>query len=88
MDKNEFMEGIHILQDNYHQKFTVSQLRLFYDELKDMPKDRYLSNIKDFIKKNSYLPTISQIRNATPKQYCNYEQRDYSNFDFNQFYAN
>ena len=88
MDKVEFMEGIHILQDNYNRKLTGTQLELFYENLKDMNKDRYISNIKEYIKTNSFMPTISQIRNEQGKQYTNYEQRNYSNLDFSKFYAN
>lgn len=88
MNKVEFMQGIHILQDNYNRKLTGTQLKLFYENLKDMNKDKYISNIKEYIKTNSFMPTISQIRNEQRKQFANYEQRDYSNLDFNKFYAN
>lgn len=88
MNKVEFMEGIHILQDNYNRKLTGTQLKLFYENLKDMNKDKYISNIKEHIKTNSFMPTISQIRNEQRKQFANYEQRDYSNLDFSKFYAN
>ena len=88
MNKVEFMEGIHILQDNYNRKLTGTQLKLFYENLKDMEKDKYISNIKEHIKTNSFMPTIFQIRNEQRKQFANYEQRDYSNLDFSKFYAN
>lgn len=88
MNKVEFMEGIHILQDNYNRKLTGTQLKLFYENLKDMEKDKYISNIKEHIKTNSFMPTISQIRNEQRKQFANYEQRNYSNLDFSKFYAN
>lgn len=87
LTKNEFMEGIHILQDNYNRKMTGTQLKLFYENLKDMNMDTFISNINQCIKTNSYMPTIAQIRNEPRKQFSNYEQRDYSNIDFNQFYA-
>lgn len=88
LTKNEFMEGIHILQDNYNRKMTGTQLKLFYENLKDMNKDKFISNINEYIKTNSYMPTIAQIRNEPRKQFLNYEQRDYLNIDFSQFYAN
>ncbi len=88
MNKVEFMQGIHILQDNYNRKLTGTQLKLFYENLKDMDKSIYISNIKEYIKTNSFMPTISQIRNEQRKQFANYEQRDYSNLDFSKFYAN
>lgn len=88
MNKIEFMEGVHILQDNYNRTLSETQLKLFYENLKDMSKDKYISNIKEHIKTNAFMPTISQIRNETSKQFVNYEQRNYSNLDFNKFYAN
>ncbi len=88
MNKIEFMEGVHILQDNYNRTLSETQLKLFYENLKDMSKDKYISNIKEYIKINAFMPTISQIRNETNKQFVNYEQRNYSNLDFNKFYAN
>lgn len=89
MNKVEFMEGIHILQDNYNRKLTSSQLRLYYDNLKDMSKDKYISNIKEYIKTNSFMPTISQILNQTKtSNYQSFEQRDYSNLDFSKLYTN
>ena len=62
MTKIEFMEGIHILQDNYNRKLTASQLKIYYENLKDMDKDRYILNIKQHIKTNSLMPTIAEVR--------------------------
>ena len=88
MNKADFMEGIHILQNNYNKKLTIDQLNLFYESLKDMEKNTFIANIKEQIKINPYMPNIAQIRNEQKPQFINYEQRDYSNMDFNQFYAN
>lgn len=88
MNKADFMEGIHILQNNYNKKLTIDQLKLFYESLKDMEKNTFIANIKEQIKINPYIPNIAQIRNEQKPQFINYEQRDYSNMDFNQFYAN
>lgn len=88
MTKAEFMEGIHILQDNYNKKLTTEQLKLFYENLKDMSKDRYISNIKSHIKNNQFMPNIAQLRGENKTTYANFEQRDYSNFDFEQLLVN
>lgn len=88
LTKNDFMEGIHILQNNYNKKLTREQLILFYENLKDMNKNKYISNIQEIIKTNPFMPNIAQIRNETSKQYSNYEQRDYSDYDFSKLYAN
>ncbi len=50
LTKEDFMKGIHILQDNYHRKMTGEQLKLFYENLKDMDKDKFISNINQYIK--------------------------------------
>lgn len=88
MTKIEFMEGISILQDNFNRKLSVSQLKLYYENLKDMNKERYLANINEIIKKSTFMPTIAEIRNESRKQFSNYEQRDYEDIDFNKFYVN
>lgn len=88
LTKTDFMEGIHILQDNFNRKMTGTQLNLFYENLKDMDKEKFISNIKQYIKSNSYMPTIAQLRNEPRKQFSNYDQRDYSNIDFSKLYAN
>lgn len=88
MTKAEFMEGIHMLQDNYNKKYTVNQLRLIYESLKDMNTEQYIKNIKEHIKSSQYLPNIAQIRRENQnKQYANFEQRDYSKIDFNKIFT-
>lgn len=88
MDKTDFMEGIHILQNNYNKTLSTEQLKLYYENLKDQSKDRFISNIKQAIKTNPFMPNIAQLRNEQNKNYTNYEQRDYSNEDLNKYYAN
>lgn len=88
LTKNDFMEGIHILQDNYNRKMSATQLRLFYENLKDMNKEKYIENINKIIKNSSFMPTIAEIRNEKRREFSNYEQRDYRDIDFSKFYAN
>ncbi len=88
MNKKEFMEGIYLIQDNYHKKLSKEQLELFYEQLKDMSKEKYIENIKKHISNNPFIPNIAQIKSEQRRQFSNYEQRDYSEIDFEQFYAN
>ena len=88
MDKTEFMEGIHILQNNYNKTLSTEQLKLYYEHLKDLSIDRFIDNVKQAIKTNPFMPNIAQLRNEQNKNYTNYEQRDYSNQDLNKYYAN
>lgn len=86
MNIQEFKEGIEMLQNNYNKTLSKEQLKLYYESLKDMNNERYLRNIKEYIKNNSFMPNVAQIRNETRKQYANYTQRDYSDLDFSKFY--
>lgn len=88
MNINDFREGIELLQNNYNKKLSTGQLKLYYENLKDMSKDRYITNVKTNIKLNPFMPNIAQIRNETSKKYANYTQRDYSNVDLSKYYAN
>jgi len=88
MTKADFMEGIHLIQNNYNKKLTTEQLKLFYENLKDMSKDRYIANIKQHIKSNQFMPNIAQLRGENKTVYTNFEQRDYNDFDFDKLYVN
>ena len=88
LTKDEFMEGIHILQNNYHKNLTTEQLKLFYENLKYMSKDRYIASVKQHIKNNQFMPNIAQLRGENKTVYANYEQRNYNNFDFSKIFAN
>lgn len=88
MNKSEFMEGIRILQRNYNQTFDKEKLSLFYENLKDMSKETFLANVNKQIKTNSFMPNIAQLRGESSKELSNFEQRSYSNIDFENLYAN
>lgn len=88
LTKSEFMTGIHILQNNYGRKLTTEQLTLLYENLKDMNKDEYIINIKKNVKSNQFMPNIAQLRGENKVVYMNFEQRDYSKFNFSKIYAN
>lgn len=88
MSLDDFMEGIHILQNNYNRELSKDQLKLYFENLQDISKTRFIENIKQEIKTNRFMPNIAQLRNESNKNYCNYKQRDYSELDFNKFYSN
>lgn len=89
MNTNKFMEGIHIIQNNYHKILSKEELEMYYEGLKDMNGEDYINNIKKHIKTSKYMPNIAEIRNeSTRKKYANYDQRDYTEKDFNNLYAN
>ena len=63
MNKSEFLEGINMLQDNYQKTFSKSQLKLFFDNLKDLSKEKFIDNVKHNINTKKFMPTIAQLRN-------------------------
>lgn len=87
MNKIEFMEGIHILQDNYNQKFSAEKLKLYYENLKNMNHKKYINKINELIKTNKFIPNIAEILDKK-QALSDFEQRDYSDFDFSTLYAN
>lgn len=89
MNIDDFKKGIELLQINYGKKYTTEQLKLFYENLKDMSKEKFIANVKVNIKDNPFMPNIAQLRGETKqKDYIGYEQRDYSEIDFSKLYAN
>ena len=90
MNKTEFMEGIHRLQEAYNTKFDTEKLKFWYENLKDMNKEEYLKNVDFQIKSNQFIPNIAQIRNEESNKfaYANYNQRYYKDIDFESLYAN
>ncbi len=90
MNKSEFMEGIHRLQNAYNIKFETEKLRFWYENLKDINQEEYLKNIDFQIKTNQFMPNIAQVRNEQTSKYAysNYEQRNYKTIDFNSLYTN
>lgn len=88
MNKKEFAQGIKILELTYNAKFDEEKRDFWYRQLQDLNAERYFNNIKQIIKTSTFMPNIAQILNEPRKQYSNYEQRDYSDFDFSKLYAN
>lgn len=86
MNINDFKEGIELLQNNYHKIFSTEQLKLYYENLKDMNKEQYISNIKEHIRTCSFLPNVAQIRNK--KISVNYEQRNYEGINWDEILTN
>lgn len=90
MDKKQFLSGIEKLEMAYNQKFDTKKLVLWYSKLNSMPVDKFLKRIDELIPTKEYMPNIAEIldKKRISSNYTNYEQRSYSDIDFNQFYAN
>lgn len=88
MNKQEFAKGVKILELTYNQKFDEEKRDFWFRQLQDLNASRYFNNIKNIIKTSTFMPNIAQLRNEPRKQFADYEQRDYSNINLNQFYAN
>lgn len=87
MTKTEFMEGIKILQNNYQRTFTIEQLKLFYESLKDMSKDKFIENIKKHIRTSQHMPNIAEIRKENQDKTIN-RRINYTNLNSSYWYAN
>ena len=88
MNRQEFAKGIRILELTYNQKFDKEKRDFWYRQLQDLEAKRYFDNIKQTVKTSTFMPNIAQIRNETSRAFVNYEQRDYSDLDFESLYAN
>lgn len=90
MDKKQFLSGIEKLEMAYNQKFDTKKLILWYSKLNSMSVDKFLQRIDTLIQTKEYMPNIAEIldKKQVSNNYTNYKQRNYSDIDFNQFYAN
>lgn len=61
MNKTEFMEGIHILQNSYNQQFSKEKLRTWWTEFKDIDADSFIKAIEQLKIENKFLPNIAEI---------------------------
>ena len=87
MDKQEFGSGIKKLELAYNQRFTTEKLNLWWDRLSKMEATKYLDRIDKLIETKAYMPNIAEILNKK-ETLSNFEQRDYSNYDFSKLYKN
>ena len=88
MNIEEFLNGITKLELAYNQKFSKEKLDLWYQKLRNMNYQEYISRIEELIEVNNYMPNIAEISNKNKKQFLNYDQREYTDIDFSKLYAN
>lgn len=90
MDHKEFIKGITKLELAYNTKFTNEKIIFWYGKLKQMDSKQYQENIDKFISTRNYIPNVAEITGQTAKAsaFADYEQRDLSNIDLNNLYAN
>ena len=86
MQQNEFRKGIEKLELAYNQKFTNEKLLVWWDKLKGMNGEKFLQRIDELIPQKKFMPNIAEILNKKEKL-TEFEQRDYSNYDFNKLLA-
>lgn len=87
MDKQEFVKGINKLELAYNQRFTTQKLNLWWDKLNEMEVTKYLDRIDKLIETNPYMPNIAEILDKR-KLLSDFEQRDYSDYDWSKLYKN
>ena len=62
MNKTEFMEGIHILQNSYNQSFNKEKLQTWWNEFKEINADEYIKAIEKLKSENKFMPNIAEIK--------------------------
>lgn len=85
MNISDFLTGIKKLQLAYNQKFDKDKLEIWYTSLKVMTNETYQERIDELIKIKRFMPNVAEILN---KKETNYEERDYTGFDFESLYVN
>lgn len=61
MNKAEFKEITDLLTINYGKSLDIKIITLWYEELKQYPKIRYEFAIKQIIKNENFMPTLSKV---------------------------
>lgn len=64
MQIGEFIEATSRLEQYYDKEYTNEQRQIMFDELKDLEITRYRRLISAVIKKNKFLPKVSDIIEA------------------------
>lgn len=86
MERAEFAIGIKKIQNAYNTKFEAEKIDLWWNNLKNMDGNKYLKRVDELINTSKFIPNIAEILDKNKLENC--EQRDYSNMDFNKYYAN
>ena len=61
MNKEQFVKGITYLGMAYKKEFNQQELELYYDFLKEYDYETFRMTIKEIIKSNKFMPSISEI---------------------------
>ena len=64
MQIGEFIEATSRLEQYYDKEYTNEQRQIMFDELKDLEITRYRRLISAVIRKNKFLPKVSDIIEA------------------------
>lgn len=64
MTNGEFIEATSRLEKYYEKEFNTEQQRIMFEELKEMPVDKYKKAITYCIRNSKFLPKIADILNA------------------------
>ncbi len=87
MEINEFIETTSRLEQYFDKEYSNEQRQIMYEELKNMPVEKYKELVDECLKKCKYLPKLADIL-PKKERYSNFESRDYSDFDFNSLIKN
>lgn len=61
MDRNEFIEATNRLEHYYEKQYSTEQLKIMFEELKDIDANRYKLIVTRLIRTSKFLPKIADI---------------------------
>lgn len=64
MTNGEFIEATSRLEKYYEKEFSIEQQKIMFEELKEMPVEKYKKAITYCIRNSKFLPKIADILNA------------------------
>lgn len=64
MTNGEFIEATSRLEKYYEKEFSIEQQRIMFEELREIPVEKYKKAITYCIRNNKFIPKVSDILNA------------------------
>ena len=61
MGIDEFIEATSRMEDAFNRYYTTDQKKVMYEELRDIPIERYKKVMTKIIRENKYLPQTAEI---------------------------
>lgn len=79
MDRSEFISVTNRIEQYFDKSYTTEQLRIMYEELQNMPVDRYREIIAKLVRTSKFLPKIADVLtldDELPKEIKEIDKKD------------